>query len=479
MDYLNSWSDLLINLVESIYWIILIGVIIGVLQDNKNPIKTISWLLVLSLLPIFGLIIYLFFGQNYRKQKLISKKSIKKFKNNPVYLYDELNPSDFPCEYSNTMKLLRNNNFHHVFTDNSIVFFNNGKDKFDSLIKDLKEAKRYIHLEYYIFMDDKIGTLIKNILIEKAKEGIEIKLIYDDLGCFKTKKKFFKEMREVGITIHPFIKVILPFLSLKTNYRNHRKIAIIDGNIGYVGGMNIADRYINGADFAFWRDAHIRIEGKGVYGLQTIFAIDWFFVCKENITSKFYYPNISYKPGNITIQTATSGPDSDWRVLEQAIIQIIANAKHYVYLQTPYFLPSESFLMALQTSALAGVDIRLMIPKNSDSKITTKAMDSYLTEVMEAGVRVYFFETGFIHSKTVVVDDNITSIGSANLDYRSFELNFEVNSFIYNKEFAKYFKTSFIKDIETCSEIDFNIWKDRSKFTKGTESICRIFGPML
>jgi len=473
-----AWTDIFLFLMKSFYWITLVGVVMVVILDNRNPLKTISWVILLILLPYVGLFLYIFFGQRYRKVKIISKKSIRNIENNPAYLYEELDPSNYPSECTGLIRMLRENSSQPVFSGNNVRLLTEGRSKFNTLFDDIRNAKRHVHLEYYIIDSSKIGYELQTLLIQKAQEGVEVRVIYDDLGSWHTKNAFFREMRDAGVQVIPFMKVLLPWLSPKANYRNHRKIVVIDGEIGYTGGYNFADRYLDGGSFKYWRDTQVRIEGKGVYGLQTAFLIDWYFVSRNLITSKFYFPDISVK-GSCLVQTATSSTDTDWENIMQGIFKILTTAKTYVYLQTPYFLPSESLLTAMQTAALSGVDVRLMVPADSDTKVALKGMHSYFTEILEAGVKVYVYHKGFLHAKTVVSDDIVSTVGSTNLDYRSFELDFEVNAFIYDKVFAQEMKSVFLKDQEDCSQIILEEWSDRPKIKRWIESICRVFGPQL
>jgi len=473
-----NWPDIFLFLFNSVYWITLVGVMVVVILDNRNPVKTISWILVLFFLPYVGILLYIFFGQRYRKQKIISKKSIRNIENNPAYLYEELDPAHYPAECTKLIRMFRRNNSHPVFSGNSVELFTNGREKFDRMFEDIRHARKHIHVDYYIIEQGKIGYELQHLLIEKAKEGVEVRLIYDDIGSWKTKQRFFTEMKDAGIQVYPFLKVLLPYLSPKFNYRNHRKIVVIDGEIGYTGGFNVADRYIDGGNFPFWRDSHVRIAGKAVYGLQTAFLIDWFFVSRSLLTSKYFFPDLN-DAGDCLVQTVTSSPDTDWENIMQGIFSILSNAKKYVYLQTPYFLPNESLLTALQTAALSGVDVRLMVPEKSDTWVALKAMQSYLAETMEAGVKVYLYQEGFLHAKTLVADDIVSTVGSTNLDYRSFEFNFEVNAFIYNKDFGKRMKKVFLKDQEQCRLIDLEAWMHRPKMVRWSESICRLIGPLL
>lgn len=435
-------------------------------------------MLVLFFLPYVGIVLYIFFGQRYRKQKIISKKSIRNIENNPAYLYEELDPAHYPVECTGLIELFRRNNSHPVFSGNSVKLITSGREKFDLMFEDIRKARKHIHLDYYIIEQCKIGLELQQLLIEKAKEGVEVRMIYDDIGSWKTKQKFFKEMREAGVQVFPFLKVLLPYLSPKFNYRNHRKIVVIDGAIGYTGGFNVADRYLDGGNFSYWRDSQIRVEGRAVYGLQTAFLIDWFFVSRNLLTSKYFFPDLSDQ-GECLVQTVTSSPDTDWENIMQGLFMILSNAKKYAYIQTPYFLPNESLLTALQTAALSGVDVRLMVPEKSDTWVALKGMQSYLAEIMEAGVKVYFYQEGFMHAKTMISDDIVSTVGSTNLDYRSFVLNFEVNAFVYNEAFCKEMKEVFLQDLNQCRQIHLQEWEKRPRMVRWSESVCRLFGPIM
>lgn len=472
LPYLLKW------LFYSIYWITLVGVILVVVLDNRNPVKTISWVMVLIFLPYVGLILYIFFGHRYRKKKIISKKSIRRIENNPAYLYEELDPAHYPLDCGAVIDLLRQSNLHPVFSGNEVQLFTEGKRAFSTLFEDISKARKHIHLDYYVIEHGQVGNELQQLLIRKAKEGVQVRVIYDDIGSWKTKKRFFQEMKDAGVQVYPFLRVLLPYLSPKFNYRNHRKIAVIDGEIGYTGGLNVADRYVGIGKFAVWRDTQVRVTGRGVYGLQTAFLIDWFFVSRDLLTSKFYFPDLKDQ-GSCLLQVATSGPDTDWESIMQAFFSIIVRAKRYVYIQTPYFLPNESLLTALQTAALSGVDVRLMVPERSDTPFTLLAMQSHFSEVMAAGVKVYQYKKGFLHAKTLVCDDNISTVGSTNFDYRSFELDFEVNAFIYDAHFTKRMKETFLRDMEDAECLDPAIWSRRSKTLKWSESLCRLFGPLM
>lgn len=480
---------LILKLLNHIYLFTVWSIAILIILENRNPVKTMSWVLVLVLLPYIGLILYIFFGQNFRRQKLISKKSIKQIELINGY-YDILKNKfsiqkiKLPAGIEKRRKLIsllfKNN--HTLFTDNnSIKILNNGAEKFPELLRDIKNAKQFIHLEYYIFDDDEIGNSIIRALFEKVKEGVEIRMIVDDVGSWHLKRKFFNKLRSGGIVVHSFLKVRFPFFTSKINYRNHRKIVIIDGIIGYTGGLNIADRYLKGLKkLGPWRDMHIRIKGDAVHSLQSVFILDWYFVSRERIKDSKYFPDhTNSNTGNIRMQIAWSSPDSDWKTIEQAIFKAITGAENYLYIETPYFLPTEGILMGLKTAALSGTDVKIIVPGKSDAFITEASSHSYLREIMEAGVKVYFYQKGFLHSKLLVSDDSLTSIGSANMDFRSFEDNFEVTSFIYDSDTSKLARQIFLYDLSHSNELDLNRWKKRKLIKKIGESLARLFSPLL
>ena len=463
---------------QLLYVLTAIGVVIVVVSENRNPLKTIAWVLVLLLLPLVGLIFYYFFGEDHRKKRLISRKMHKKINRRTlerVELLETLNP---PAEYKGLINLLNKQKDTPLYGGSKITFYNNGIDKFDALIEEIQKAKKYIHLQYYIFMDDTIGTKIKNLLIEKSKEGLEVRVLYDDVGSWTAKRKFYKEMAKAGIQVTPFLKVAFPLLTSRVNYRNHRKVVVIDGEVGFMGGMNIADRYINGTNGGVWRDSHFKLEGKAVHGLQTSFIIDWYASRSEFLVANKYFPPLAAKGDNL-MQIATSGPVGEFKEIHQGIFQAITNAKEYVYIQTPYLIPTDAIMLAIQTAAMSGVDVRIMIPKKSDTTFVNIASQSFIKDFLDTKVKIYFFTGGFIHSKMIIIDDALTITGSANMDVRSFEHNFEIDAFIYNNETALTAKSIFMDDMESSELVDPEIWKTRSRARRFFESIFRLFTPLL
>lgn len=462
-----------------LYTITILGLVLVIITENRNPLKTIPWVIVLLLAPGVGLLFYFFFGQDNRKQRIISRRTYKRIMKRPQEGKLPQDACSVPEQYQPLVTLLNNSNQSSLLYGSGITMYTNGADKFNDLLEEISKATHHIHLQYYIFCDDEIGCQVRDALIAKAGEGVKVRVLYDDVGCWNVKDKFFNEMKEAGVEVYAFLKVAFPVFTSKVNYRNHRKIVVIDGKVGFMGGMNIADRYVKGAAWGNWRDSHFKIVGKGVHGLQAIFLIDWYVVSKKLLNDKILYPPAKIYSDDNIMQIAASGPVGLWRTLLQANIFIIANAKKYVYIQTPYFLPTEGLNQALQTAALGGVDVRLMLPKRSDTRTANMATHSFIDEMVKAGVKVYLYNPGFLHAKLVVTDDALSCIGSANMDFRSFEHNFEINAFIYQPTFALQMKKSFMHDMHSCERLVPSRWLKRPLKQRIAESFMRLFSPLL
>jgi cardiolipin synthase len=447
------------------------------------------WIIVLIFLPSIGLVFYIFFGQNYRKVKIFNRKTLRDLKYIDRMIKQQLymvrNDEIFEyypdkSKFKNIITLLLNNSKALLTEYNKINIYHDGKSTFNSIKKALLAANDSIHLEFYIIDNDNIGNEIKDILIRKAKEGVEVRVIYDDVGSWHLPKKYIKELKNAGIDIFPFMRVTFPSFTSKINYRNHRKIIVIDGKVGFMGGINIADRYIDGGTFGHWRDTHLRIEGEAVQMLQVIFLVDWYFVSKEILLRK----RKKYFPGHFVdtrhlVQLATSGPDSDWASIMQAYFAAINNAKHHIYIITPYFTPNESILTAIKTASLSGIDVRLILPHKSESKLVYWSTLSYLTELMEAGVKVHLYRKGFNHAKAISIDGIFAAVGSANIDVRSFEHNFEITAIIYDEEITKKLERQFHADIRNSIQINLKEWNKRPFYTTFKEGFARLFTPLL
>ncbi len=471
-------GESLYTLCYILYAVTILSTILVIITENRNPVKSLSWVLVLVFLPLAGLILYLFFGQNLHSKRMVSHRTKRKLRKRDYHSIVDIETLPLSHESRQEIRLCHNLCSTPYYAGNQVEIFTSGKKKFEQFLKDLESANEYIHIQYYIIEDDCIGNRVKDALIQCAQRGVEVRFLYDDVGCWSVKSKFFKEMQRAGIHTHPFLEITFPQLASRINYRNHRKLTIIDGKIGYIGGMNIADRYLDGLKWGTWRDTHLRIEGPAVQGLQMQFAVDWSFECKEVLSDKRFFPPISAQ-GDSGIQIAHGGPIGEWSNIAMLFLNAITNAKKYVYIQTPYFLPTESLLKALQTAALSKVDVRLMIPRRSDSQILRYASFSYISEMLKSGVKVYFYQPGLLHAKTIVIDEEMSSVGSTNFDFRSFEHNFEANAFIYDPKVNSEMRRIFIEDQQQCERIILHHWRRRPFYQKGFESLMRLLSPIL
>lgn len=464
-------------IIYAVYVYTICVTIFFMLVENRNPVKSIAWILVLVFLPILGFLFYILVGRKFRKRHMISKRSLLINKKSNTIDLTELPSLELTDEQRSIATLAFRNSDAMLHENNAVTIFTKANDLYDNIIADLKGAKHHIHMEYYIFLADKIGQRIMDVLKEKAQEGVIVRVIIDDVGSWQLKKKKILELQEAGIEIKSFLEVGLPYINSRVNYRNHRKIIVVDGLIGYTGGFNIADRYVEGLSWGCWRDTHIRLEGSAVLGLQKNFLTDWFFVKRELIQDALYYP-AQEKKGNCLTQIVISGPDMAWESIMQIFAKAFMEAKKRIYVESPYFLPPESLITALQTAALSGIDVRLILPKKSDAKITLYSTFSYIDQMLKAGIKVYMYDPGFIHSKIVITDD-ISFIGSANMDFRSFEQNFELNAIMYDTEVAQQMTDIFMDDVNHSVEITKETWTTRSLTQKVKESFSRLLSPLL
>ena len=466
-------------IVSLLFLLAVVATIVVIVMDNRNPYKTLAWVLVLVFLPVVGLALYYFFGQDTRREKLISKKGFKRLTKYPMMEFQM--QESFKVSEEKQHQLIRffqRVNLALPFEGNSMKIFQDGSSMLQALLATINSAKHHIHVEFYIFEDDAVGCLVKDALIEKAREGVEIRVLYDDVGCWKVPHRFYDEMREAGIEVRGFLKVRFPRFTSKVNYRNHRKLVVVDGRIGFVGGMNLAERYLKGVPWGIWKDIMMQVEGKAVYGLQMAFLTDWYATDHSLITSSSYFPQMEDK-GTSLMQVVTSDPVGEWKDIMQGLLIAITSAQKYVYIQSPYLLPTEPILLALKTAAAAGVDVRIMIPEKSDSRMVHWGTMSYLQELMEAGIKIYMYQKGFLHSKLIVCDDCLSSVGSTNMDFRSFEHNFEINAFMYDKTSALILKDIFLSDQKDAKLLHLKEWRMRPWSQKVKESVIRLFAPLL
>ncbi|WP_251554646.1 cardiolipin synthase [Neobacillus muris] len=457
--------------------------------ERRDAGTTWAWLLVLFFIPILGFILYLLFGQNLSRRHLFQWEDLKKtgFEKVVSTQLAEIHSNQFqfrnPASRNNRdliyMQLM--NNQAYLSEDNAVDLFIDGRLKFEQLFKDIEAANEYIHLQYYIIKNDRLGKKLIELLTKKAEAGIQVRVLYDELGSRSLPKRLFKNFRAAGGQVEVFFPSKLRFINLRMNFRNHRKLVIIDGKIGYVGGFNVGDEYLGlNERFGYWRDTHLRIQGKAVDALQTRFILDWNQASRKYDIS--YVPNLFPKDvphGNVGIQIVTSGPDSDLEQIKNGYIKMILTAKKNVYIQTPYFIPDASLLDALRIACLSGVEVNIMIPDKPDHPFVYWATMSHIGRLLETGAHVYIYKKGFIHAKTIVVDKEIASVGTANIDVRSFKLNFEVNAFLYDQTLAEKLANIFIEDCNDCQLLTLEEYQRRPLWIRFKESISRLVSPIL
>lgn len=481
MNYLH-WIFL------AIYALLIVGTMVTILMDNRQPAKAMAWILVLSFMPVVGIILYIFFGQNTRKERMISQQSLDQLTKRSMLEFAEQRDLTIPEESRMLVQQFINEGMALPFKGNSVDIYTTGHEFFLSLLRAIGQAHHHIHIDTYIIEDDPLGRLVSDALIDRAKQGVEVRLIYDDVGCWRVPNRFFERLREAGVDVRAFMPVHFPAFTSKINYRNHRKLCVVDGREAFVGGMNIALRYVKGTTkkkrgktvaTTPWRDTHLRVVGGAVYAIQRAFLVDWYFVDRTLVSGREYYPHAE-ETGSGLAQLVTSNPTSPWPDIMQGYVRILLEAHQYVYMETPYFLPTEPILFAMRTAALSGVDVRLMVPLHVDSKLVEWASRSYLMEVIESGVHILFYRPGFNHSKLLVSDDLLSTCGSTNIDFRSFENNFESNLFVYDRDVALRMKAVFLDDESRCVRAEeLSDIHNRPFHHRLWESLVRLLAPLL
>ncbi|MGL5435863.1 MAG: cardiolipin synthase [Lachnospiraceae bacterium] len=481
-------------LMEHLLYINVVLSVIIVFFQRRDPKAVWTWLLILYFIPVFGFLFYLIFAQDFRKNRMFRVKEIE-----DKMRYSIKSQEDFFRKHDNDWEDPIVNNYgdliyYNLQTAGSVLTLRNqvtlltdGKEKFECLRQDLTKAKHFIHIQYYIIKDDEVFASLIPILKDRIKNGVEVRILYDGMGGRFVPKKRWRQLKEMGIKIGCFFPPFLGKLNLRVNYRNHRKIVVIDGHTGYVGGFNVGREYI-GSDprFGYWRDTHLRITGEAVISLQIRFALDWNYAVKENLfKDSFYFTDFLGIHQNdipfsiLGIQIITSGPDSQNRLIRDNYLELFHKARHHIYIQTPYFVPDDTILSALKIAAQSGVDVKLMIPCKPDHPFVYWATYSYVGDMLEAGVRCYTYEDGFLHAKGVTVDGQVSCYGTANMDIRSFELNFEVNAIIYDEETTERLEAIFLEDLPHCREVTKEIYANRNLWIRIREQFSRLLSPLL
>lgn len=459
-------------------------IIVVIISENRNPVKSLAWVTILLLLPVVGLVLYLFFGRNIKNKRMISRRNRRRLRRREKHTKADPRESGLSPENIQQVNLGRSLTGAQFYPDNDVSLFFDGASKFEALRRDLEAARHSINLQYYIFSDDATGRAIADILCRKAAQGVTVRVIYDHVGSLGSSNSFFKRLNRAGIDAKPFFKVTFPGLGTRINWRNHRKIVVIDEKVAYIGGMNIADRYAHSHNGKRpWRDTHARITGPAVAALQYSFAVDWNFTGGEIIDAtaepqaEFSAPKGTL--GGVAAQVLTAGPTSQWANVSMAFHKAISTARRRVYIQTPYFLPTEGLLKALQSAALAHVDVRIMMPAHSDSAMLTFASSSYVAECLKAGIKIYLYDAGMLHAKMMVVDDEFVSIGSTNFDFRSFDYNFEANIFLFSRAANEAAAGQFLADGALSTRVHPAEWRRRPFFHKAAASVLRLLSPIL
>ena len=479
-------------LLLTIFCVNILCVLTMIFVERKKPTMIVSWFMLLNFLPIIGFIIYVLVGSglSYKTKKMLRKKRLhakeyEEFVREQKQLFSSRNITDNEKEYLDLMLFNLNNSNCSFFKNNFVRVFLNGEDKIISLKKDLEKAKHSINLLYYIFADDQVGKEIMEILVRKAKEGVKVKLLVDSIGSMRTKRSFLKQLSKAGGEIAEFFPPLfgLRLFNFKANYRNHKKIVVIDGKIGYTGGINIRDDHMGRSKrLSPWRDTHIKIVGNAVHDLQIAFFNDWRYSknigdSMNNLISEGYFPKLGTY-GTVGCQIVTSGPDLPNQPIKESLLKMILSAKENIYIQTPYFIPDEALLSALKIAKLSGVDIKIMIPAKPDKKFVYCATLSYVKDLLSTGIEFYRYD-GFLHSKTVIIDNKVVSIGSCNFDNRSFALNFELTAFLFDKTFVEQNLNYFNVDLTYCKKIEKSFFKRKIYFNKFTQAFVRLFSPLL
>lgn len=453
------------------------------LMEHRRPAQLTAWLLLAFVCPVIGFIAYILLGKDFTK-----RRRIERFKQEAVRYASQISEKvSGPADMGNE-QLKGQEKLYAMLTglvpfpvtrNNEALVLTNGHDTFESILEQLEQASHHIHMDYYTIRDDDIGKRFLQVLTRKAREGVEVRLVYDGIGSLHLSKAYIDELRLAGVRTSCFLPPRVALLGRKLNYRNHRKIVIVDGKVGFLGGINIGDEYI-GKDpkLGFWRDTHLRLKGDSVYYLQELFMNDWAFAAKEELDGSVYMPrHLSEGKERVLIVSSKPG-QHDHKIIEVMFAAITA-ANARIYITTPYFIPDPSLIMGLRTAALSGVDVRLIIPGKADSRLVLLATLSYIQDMLEAGVRVYRYEKGFVHAKVMIVDQMLGMVGTANVDMRSLYSNFELNAVLFDEGTINRLEADFIEDLRHSRELEHKSFMNRPKRQKAVEALLRMLSPLL
>ncbi len=481
----SFWEGWILGVVSMLFTLSVLFIAFLIFMENRHPTRTLTWLVVLGSFPVLGFIFYMLFGRNVRKRRLFYKKALmdrqtaQKIEGERSYTEEEM--LSLGDGHRTMFQLATNIGRSPISFSTDTEVLTDGEETFSKILEELEKATHHIHLVYYIVRHDEIGTKIKDVLIEKAKSGVNVRFLYDAVGSWTLSKKYIRDLRDAGVETIPFSPVRLPFFNNKINFRNHRKIIVIDGTVGFVGGLNVGDEYLGKNEyFGFWRDTHLLVKGEAVRTLQLIFLQDWYYMTEQSLLTQSYLsPNLSEHRNYGGVQMIAGGPDQEWEVIKSLFFSMITSARKSIWIASPYFVPDDDIFTALKVAALSGVDVKVLIPNRPDKKIVFYASRSYFPEMLAAGVKIFEYEKGFLHAKIVIVDEEVASIGTANMDMRSFHLNFEVNAFLYHTESLKKLVSDYENDLLTSKPLVKEVFENRPFHHKVFESLSRLLSPLL
>ncbi len=484
---------MLLSLPDYLYYlnfIVVFCAVIYILLSNKESEASLAWIMLIVAIPVWGLLLYILIGLDVKKVKVIPQRPEELFAEKLKHLLDsqmtllqesEVGDSESMTDVMKNIKLLLNANQAALTLDNKAGIFYSGTKLYNVLLEDLENAKQSIHMEYFIWKSDELGRKIKDILVRKSRDGVDVKLIFDGLGSFgRISHKYKRELKEAGIQYSYFNDLNRFVARMKINYSNHKKIVVIDGKTAYTGGMNVGMEYIDGGRrFDSWRDTHVRLTGNCVHIFQSIFLTDWFNCGHEMLIDDDFFPIQAEKISGVPVQVAVSGPDSKWNSIEMLIFNMITNANHEVFIQSPYFIPDLAVMKAMESAAMSGIEITLMMAGIPDKRIAWWTAFTYFEPLLKAGVKILHYDMGFLHSKVVIMDSIVSTVGTCNMDIRSFRLNYEVNAVFYDNKVSQDLKDQFLFDTRACREVTLEEIQSLNFPRRLRNSVCRLFSPLM
>lgn len=479
-----SWAPVLAMLVGGYA----LSVAVFLILENRSPQSTFAWLFLLLLFPLGGLVIYSMFGRRrhaFSRERGLTKllegtpladRAARLMAEQPAKLAAL---AEGRIEYGRLAGMLWASARSPLTLGNHLEILQDAREKYPRLLADIRNASQSVHLLYYEWASDPFTEQVGRLLSDKVRQGVSVRILYDPVGSFiMLSRRYVRGLLASGVQMYPFA----PLWQLHTlGYRNHRKVAVLDGRIGYSGGMNMTERHVTGPrGFTGWRDTHARVAGEAVPVLQSVFATMWHNTTGENLFAESFFPDVRPEAGGVPIQVVSAGPDSRWEAIRQSYLAMIALARHHVYLQSPFLILDTSVAEAMKTAALAGLDVRVMIaPGGAEWSPAYRAGLTYAADMARAGVRILLYQEAYFHAKTVCVDSVLCSVGSANMDIRSFSINYETNLVIYDERVTRELEADFEADLERCVPFSADEYESRKRGARFVDSTLRLCSPLL